>query len=105
LAYPHSGLAWYQLVAADGVVVAYSGSDEAESWPDVVFDPSGDGGWEELPPDPLSPAFDRTMVWSRPHLYLFDHELVAHPGSAAPPLTRVARLVPVCPACSARRAP
>ena len=91
LAQPDGDLGWYQLVAADGVVVAFSGSDEAGGRPDLVFDPSS-GDWEELPPDPLAPGFDRTMVWSRPDLYLFDHELVPNPGSAGPSLTRAARL-------------
>jgi hypothetical protein len=91
LAQPAGDLGWYQLVAADGVVVAFSGSDEAGARPDLVFDPSS-GAWEELPADPLSPGFDRTMVWSRPHVYLFDHELVPNPGSEVPTLTRAARL-------------
>ena len=56
-----------------------------------MFDPSL-GAWEELPADPLSPGFDRTMVWSRPYVYLFDHELVPNPGSEVPSLTRAARL-------------
>ena len=91
LAQPPGDLGWYQLVAADGVVVAFSTSDEAGARPDLVFDPSV-GAWEELPADPLSPGFDRTMVWSRPHVYLFDHELVPNPGSEVPSLTRAARL-------------
>jgi hypothetical protein len=94
LATPAGDLGWYQLVAADGVVVAYSSSDEGGGRPDLVFDPSRGGMWEELPEDPLAPGFDRTMVWSRPRLYLFDHELVPNPGSAEPTLTRAARLDP-----------
>jgi hypothetical protein len=91
LAPPAGDPGWYQLVAADGVVVASSGSDEAGARPDLVFDPTS-GAWETLPEDPLSSAFDRTMVWSRPHVYLFDHELVPNPGSEVPSLTRAARL-------------
>jgi hypothetical protein len=91
LVQPPGDLRWYQLVAADGVVVAFSTSDEAGTRPDLVFDPSV-GASEELPPDPLSPAFDRTMVWSHPYVYLFDHELVPNPGSEVPSLTRAARL-------------
>lgn len=59
LAQPPGDLGWYQLVAADGVVVAFSTSDEAGARSDLVFDPSV-GAWEELPADPLSLGFDRT---------------------------------------------
>jgi hypothetical protein len=89
---PGGDLGWYQLVGAGDVVVAFSGSDEAGSRPDLVFDPRADGDWEELPDDPLSSGFDRTMAWSGRHLYLFDHELVANPGSESPTLTRAARM-------------
>jgi hypothetical protein len=96
---PAGDLGWYQLDPADGVVVAFSSSHEAGGRPDLMFDPSGGGIWEELPPDPLAPGYDRTMVWSRPYLYLFDHEIVPNPTSgprpelpADPPLTRAARL-------------
>jgi hypothetical protein len=91
LAQPPGDPGWYQLVATDGVVVAFSSSDEFGARPDLVFHPSN-GAWEQLPADPLSPGFDRTMVWSRPHVYLFDHELVPNPGSEVPSLTRAARL-------------
>jgi hypothetical protein len=90
---PAGELGWYHLVAAAGTVVAYSNSDEGGGRPDLVYDPDS-GVWAELPEDPLSPGFDRTMVWSPPHLYLFGHELVPNPGSAEPTLTRAARLDP-----------
>ena len=89
---PAGDLSWYRLVAADGVVVAYRSSDESGDRPDLVFDASRGGVWEELPEDPLSPGFDRTMVWSPPHVYLFNHELVPNPGSAEPTATRAAQL-------------
>jgi hypothetical protein len=48
--------------------------------------------WSELPADPLSPSFDRSMAWSGRQLILFDHELVPNPGAEKPALTRVAAL-------------
>lgn len=83
--------AWYRLVAAGDVVVAYQESDERGVRPDLVLDP-GRAAWAPLPDDPLSPAFDRTMAWAGGRLYLFDHELVPQPGAERPSLTRVARL-------------
>ena len=88
---PKRGQAWYQLVAADETIVAFSGSDERGEEPDLVFDPAANA-WQELAADPLSPAFGRAMTWSGAHLYLFDHELVPNPGSERPSLTRAARL-------------
>jgi hypothetical protein len=85
---PHSGV-----VAADDVLVAVSGSDEAGEVPDQIYDPS-EGTWSPLPTDPLSPSFDRSMVWADPYLYLFDKHLVDQPGSDGPSVTRGARLVP-----------
>lgn len=58
---------------------------------DFVFDPAT-ASWGELPPDPLSPSFDRSMAWSGRELLLFDHELVPNPGSEEPSLTRAAAL-------------
>lgn len=49
------------LVAARGLVVAYSGSDEHGAGDDVALDPAT-GRWQNLPDDPLPPVFDRTMV-------------------------------------------
>lgn len=84
---------WWDLVATDTALIAYLTSDEVESFADRVFDPAT-GVWSELPDDPLGPAFDRTMIWTGSHLYLFDHELVDQPGSESPSITRAARFDP-----------
>ena len=88
---PESGGSSYRIVAAGEQVVAFASSDETGERPDRIFDPSANG-WSDVPDDPLSPAFDRAMIWSGDRVYLFDHELVPSPGSARPSLTRVARL-------------
>jgi hypothetical protein len=72
-------------------IVAYSGTDEWGEVPDHIFDPSV-RRWAKLPPDPLSPSFDRSMVSSGSDLVLLDHELVPQPGSDRPSLTRAAML-------------
>lgn len=79
------------IVQAGDRIVAYTASDEQGEGPDLVFDP-GAGSWSELPPDPLSPSFDRSMAWSGSELVLFEHELVPNPGSERPALTRAAAL-------------
>lgn len=88
---PPFGRSSYSIIAAGAVIVASAGSDEHGREPDQLFDPAAQT-WEELPAAPLSPAFDRVMTWSGTHLYVFDHELVANPGSERPSLTRAARL-------------
>jgi hypothetical protein len=80
-----------RLVATDRAVVAYAGTDEHGEVADQAYDPVTDT-WSPVSADPLSPSFDRSLVWSAPHLYLFEHELVPNPGSAEPPLVRAARV-------------
>jgi hypothetical protein len=82
---------FHGIVQAGDRIVAYTHSDEQGEQPDVVFDP-GTNAWSALPPDPLSPSFDRSMAWSGRELVLFDHELVPNPGSEKPALTRAAVL-------------
>jgi hypothetical protein len=82
---------FHGIVEAGDTVVAYTGTDEQGEQPDLVFDPAT-GSWSELPPDPLSPSFDRSMAWSGQELLLFDHELVPNPGSERPSITRAAAL-------------
>jgi hypothetical protein len=82
---------FHGIVTAGDRIVAYTGSDEQGEQPDLVFDPAA-GSWSELPPDPLSPSFDRSMAWSGRELVLFDHELVPNPGSEEPAVTRAAAL-------------
>jgi hypothetical protein len=82
---------FHGIVQAGDRIVAYTGTDELGEHPDLLFDPAT-SAWSELPPDPLSPSFDRTMVWSGRELLLFDHELVPNPGSEKPAVTRAAAL-------------
>ncbi len=82
---------FHGIVQAGDGVVAYTHSDEQGEQPDHVFDPATTS-WSELPPDPLSPSFDRSMAWSGRELLLFDHELVRNPGSQKPAFTRAAAL-------------
>lgn len=89
---PPGDLGWLRgIVQAGERIVAYRGSDEEGEQPDLVFDPAT-SSWSELPPDPLSPSFDRSMAWSGRELLLFEHELVPNPGSEEPALTRAAAL-------------
>lgn len=73
-----AGGTWYQLVAAGEVVVAAPDGDGQDERPDRVFDPAA-GTWSDLPDDPLPSGFDRQVVWSAPHLFLF---ATPHDGSA-----------------------
>lgn len=79
------------LAAAGDLVVAYQGSQENGVRPDLVFDPST-RTWAELPPDPLIPSFDRTMVWTEAGLVLLGIEDVPQPGSREPAFYRAAVL-------------
>ena len=79
------------LVAAGDRVLAVGSTEERHKVSDSAFDP-GTGRWTSLPPDPLSPSFDREAVWLGDRLLLTGHALVADPGSAKPSLTRLAVL-------------
>jgi hypothetical protein len=87
------------LLAAGDRLLAYRGSDERGELPDLVFDPTA-ALWTPLPADPLSPSYDRTMVWLGSRVYLFDHALVPQPNSAEPSITRVASFDPATGAWS-----
>lgn len=84
----HSGLT---LAEAGDRVIAYQGSQENGVGRDLVFDPL-DETWSELPPDPLTPSFDRTMVWTDAGLVLLGIEDVPQPGSIEPAVYRAAVL-------------
>ena len=71
-------------------LVGYSTSDEQGERPDWLYDPAA--GWTQLPDDPHTSAFDRSMTWAGDRLVLFDKELVANPGSERPSLARAAAL-------------
>jgi hypothetical protein len=89
---PSGDLGWYHgIVQVGDRIVLYSSSDEESKQPDLLFDPRS-ATWSELPPDPLSPSFDRSMAWGGRELILFDHELVPNPGSEEPAVTRAAAL-------------
>lgn len=81
---------WYSVRAAGDVVVALTGSDEAGFERDLVFDPAV-GEWAPLPDDPFPASFDRSAVWSDPHLYLFAKRIDRVSGSE-PAVLQVARL-------------
>jgi hypothetical protein len=83
--------AWKQLLSIGDAVIAFTGSEERGDTGDFVFDAAAET-WTALPDDPMTPAFDRTMAWADPHLYLFDKELVPNPGSEEPSIVRAARL-------------
>jgi hypothetical protein len=82
---------FHGIVQAGDRIVAYAYSDEQGEQPDYVFDPAT-GAWNELPPDPLSPSFDRSMAWSGRGLGRFEPELGPNPGSVKPAVTRAAAL-------------
>lgn len=82
---------WYRLFAAGDRAVALRTSEEAGPKPDLVFDAQA-GRWDELPAAPLPRRFDRSAVWSEPHLYTFSEARVDL-GSEEP-WTLVARLDP-----------
>lgn len=79
------------LVAAGDRVIAYQTTQEVAVQPDLIYDPEADS-WTELPLDPLTPAFDRQMVWTDGRLVLLAHELVAQPNSERPSIVEAARL-------------
>lgn len=85
------GLLDHHLVAAGEVVVAYSGSQENGVLPDLIYDPAG-GTWAELGPDPLTPSFDRTLVWTGEELVLLGIADVPNPGAEEPALYRAATI-------------
>ena len=81
----------HQLVATDDRIVAHLRTEEHGDEGDLVFDPET-ATWSPLPPDPHSPAFDRSMVWAGGELLLLDVEVVPQPNSAEPALYRAAAL-------------
>ncbi len=79
------------IAAAGDRIVAYAGTDELGEQPDHIFEPAS-GRWTELPDDPLSPSFDRAIVWSGAELVHFAKELVPQPGAEEPSVARAAAL-------------
>jgi hypothetical protein len=79
------------LIAAGDAVVAFANSQEHGFTPDLLFDPST-GRWHELPPDPLIPSFDRSMVWTGTELVLIGIEDVGRAPGYKPYVYRAAAL-------------
>jgi hypothetical protein len=90
---PPGGEDGFLLTAADDRLVAYQGSQERGVRSDLVYDP-GARAWTDLPPDPLIPSFDRSMVWTDAGLVLLGIEDVPQPGSDGPAVYRAAVLDP-----------
>ncbi len=79
-----------RLVATPDAVIAYPGSNELGDRVDQAYDVAS-ATWRELPADPLTPSFDRTMVVSGGRLVSIGPENVRDPG-VKPPFYRVAVL-------------
>jgi hypothetical protein len=69
LAPPDGASAAILLVAAGSRVMAYQGSQEFGAMPVQAFDPAT-GTWKPLPADPLTPTYDRSLVWTGQDLVL-----------------------------------
>ena len=87
------------LVAAGTQVVAIRPSHERGRLADVAFDPST-GTWTRLPRDPLTPSFDRSMVWTGSELVLTGIDLAkssSYSAAALHPETGRWRVFPDAP--------
>lgn len=82
-----------RIVNAGDRIVGFHGSEESGPVTDFLYDPGTDS-WAELPRDPLSPSFDRFMVWTGVEVVLLANELVPNPGSERPSLVRAAAFDP-----------
>jgi len=80
-----------QLVKSGDTIIAYRESDEEGEVADIRFD-IATGTWSELPPDPLSPSFDRLYVDVDGRLFLFAKDIVRSPRSESPNLARIAEV-------------
>jgi len=78
------------LVAAGDRLIAVQTTHEHGIRADLAYDPATEH-WVELPQDPLTPAFNREMVWTNVGLVLLAHAHVPQPGSAEPSLVEAAR--------------
>jgi hypothetical protein len=76
-----------KLVAVGPRLLIMQGSQENGGGPDRFYDPATDA-WQELPVDPIGPAYDRALVWTGQSLVLIGIP-VARPV-AGPPLYRAA---------------
>lgn len=85
--------AYLRVVRAGDRILGFHGSEERGPVRDLVYDPATDS-WSELARDPLSPSFDRFMVWTGREVVLLANELVPNPGSERPSLVRAAAYDP-----------
>lgn len=100
LAYDTSTSTWTSHAAPDDAyrtpvalgdrVLLVAGSDEGGEVDDLVFDIES-VEWSSLPPDPLSPAFDRIISSTSDGLFLTATALTRSPGSETPARVSVAR--------------
>jgi hypothetical protein len=81
-----------RLVATPGSIVAYPPTHELGDRLDQAFDIVAKT-WSPLPGDPITPAFDRTIVAVGERLVVIGVELVPNPGQR-PPVYRAAVLDP-----------
>lgn len=94
---PPTRIGWASLVAdAQGEtprLVVASGSDENGVEPDQAYDPAS-GKWSVLPPNPLRPSFDRTLLSTSSGLVLTAKPIAPGGGPADPALVHAAVLPP-----------
>ena len=79
------------LTEADDKVIAFQTTQENGVRSDHSYDPAT-GRWSQLPPDPLTPSFDRWMVSTDAGVVLLGIENVPDPGSEQPSFYRAAVL-------------
>jgi len=87
-------LALFRYDDSDGNPDDWLSEPNREVAPGLMFDPET-MVWSEIPPDPLIPSFDRSMVWTGSELVLLGAEAVPQPGSEAPAFMRAAVFDPV----------
>jgi hypothetical protein len=74
-------------------LLVVSGSDERGERPDLAYEPL-DGSWTRLPPDPLTPSFDRQIIPTPLGLVLTARPIAPDGGPENPALVRAALLEP-----------
>lgn len=84
----------YRRLTADGDRLVLAGGEHRSAADrDRVFDPAT-GTWSTLPPDPLTPSFDRTLTSTPAGLVLTAKAWSESPGSERPSVLRAALLAP-----------
>jgi hypothetical protein len=84
---PGPAAASYLLAVSAGHPVALRTEQRTERHTDAVYDPHA-GTWASLPPDPLTPSFDRSAVQTPRGLLVTGAEAVPDPGSEQPSYLR-----------------